>query len=216
MIGPPIAALALAVAIVLTVGTTATAAPSPKEQLRDAAKGTWSGPFGTLEFGSDDTVAFSVIDCGYTPLQPGFVQTYTDCAPDVLTGTLRVRRDGYGIEATDGALSRFAAYVADDGLHLGYGVVARLSSKREGTAELGPNERLRIRDGTCRYSSTFSDPIEARCRFVKRDDRTILLYTGPDPFAGGTVGTAALVYLPGQRLLVSTDLVDRIYARADA
>lgn len=211
-----IAAVLLALSAVLTSGATVTAAPSPKEQLRDAASGIWAGPFGTLEFGSDDTATFSVIDCGYTPLEPGFVQTYTDCAPDVLTGTLRVRRDGYEIDAAEGGFSRFAAYVADDGLHLGYGVVARLSSQREGTVELGPNERLRIRDGRCRYSSTFSDPIEARCRFVKRDDRTILLYTGPDPFAGGTVGTAALVYLPGRRLVVSADLVERIYARAEA
>ena len=123
---------------------------------------------------------------------------------------------GYEIEAPDGGFYNFAAYAADDGLHLGYGVVARLSSKREGTVELGPNERLKILDGTCRYSSTFSDPVEARCRFVKRDGRTVLLYTGPDQFAAGAVGTAALVYLPEQRLLVSPDLVERIYTRAAA
>lgn len=211
-----IAAVMLAVATVFTTGATATAVPSPKEQLRDAAKGTWTGLFGTLEFGSDAAATFSVIDCGYTPLTPGFVQTYTDCAPDVVTGTLHVRRDGYEIEASDGGAYRFAAYVADDGLHLGYGVVARLSATREGSVELGPNERLRIRDGRCRYSSTFSDPIEARCRFAKRDSRTVLLYTGPDPFSGGTVGTAALVYLSEPRLVVSPDLVDRIYARVAA
>jgi hypothetical protein len=206
----------LALAAVLVIGNVARAAPSPKQQLRDAATGTWSGASGTLEFREGRTLSFTGITSCYTPLDVGVVEIHQDCDPDVVEGRYTVRATGFDVAPAERPRRFLIAYVEDDVLHLAEGPAARLDRDREGTIEIGPSERLRVGDGRCRYSSTSADPIEARCRFVERGGRTILLYRGPDPFAVGTVGTNGLVYLPESRLLVAPELVERTYARAQA
>lgn len=207
--------LIAAVALVLGGGV-ASAAPSLRTQLKDAATGTWSGAFGTLEFHDDGTVTFSVRACGYTPVRPGFVKAFSDCEPDQLEGTLRVRTGGYVVVAKDGGEYNLPAYVDGDTLYLAPGGVAtRLSRSRQGVVHLGGSELLEIGDGLCTYSAVFQkQPIVRKCKFVKRAGRTVLLYTAPDPFSGGKIGRNGLVYLSDQRLLVSPELVERPYTRA--
>ena len=194
----------------------ATAAPiSPRDELREAAIGRWSGEFGTLEFGTDRTATFAVKLCGYSPLRPGFVETFTDCEPEVVTGRLRVQRDGYALEQADQSADEYAAYVDGDTLYLGAGIVAPLDADRRGTVQIGPGETLRVGDGRCRYRSSFDDEVIDRpCRFERRKGRTVLIYVAPNPFDGGKVERNGLVYLPDLGLLVSPELVERPYTRS--
>ncbi len=191
-----------------------TAGATPKDDLRDAATGTWSGEFGTLEFGDDGTAALSVRECGNTPLRPGFVEVFSDCEPEEYQGRLRVRTGGYVVVADDGGEYNLGAYVDEEVLYLGPGVVAQLDRTRQGTVRLGGSERLVVGDGRCSYTSAFQEEaIERKCRFVERDERTVLIYTAPDPFEGGEITRNGLVYLPGPRLLVSPEIVERPYTR---
>ena len=115
----------------------ASADTSPRQGLRDAATGTWSGDFGTLEFAAD------------------------------------------------------------------------------GTVHLGGSEELRVGDARCTYTSVFEKkPIDKPCSFVKRSGRTVLVYEAPDLFSAGKIARNGLVYLPGLRLLVSPELVERPFTRA--
>ena len=187
---------------------------APKDDLREAASGTWVGTFGTLEFRDDGTATLTVLACGSTPLRPGFVEVFADCEPDVYEGRLRVRTGGYVVVADDGGEHRFAAYVDDGVLYLGTGVVARLDKDRQGTVRWGGSERLVVGDGECSYTSAFQEePIERKCRFVERDGRTVLIYTAPDPFEGGEITRNGLVFLPDERLLVSAEIVERPFTR---
>jgi hypothetical protein len=201
-----------AAVLVATIGS----APGPRQQLREAASGTWSGESGTLEFRDEGSLAFTGITSCYTPVTPGIVEIHQDCDPEVIEGSYDVRATGFLVTEPDGRRRLLIAYVDGDVLHLAEGPAVRLDREREGTIEIGPSERLRVGDGRCRYTSTSADPVEARCRFVERAGRTILLYRGPDPFAGGAPGTNGLVYLPESRLLVAPELVDRTYTRVAA
>jgi hypothetical protein len=201
---------------VVALVQTALADASPRQQLRDAATGTWSGDFGTLQFLPDGTATFTVKVCGFSPVRPGFVRTFTDCAPDVATGKLSVQTGGYVVKQSDGGEYNFGAYVDGSRLFLGHGIVARLDRDRRGTVHLGGSEELRVGDGRCTYTSVFvKKPIDRPCSFVTRSGRTVLLYEAPDPFKAGSgrVARAGLVYLPGPRLLVSPELVERPFTR---
>ncbi len=209
-----LAALA-AVAVVLVAGTTpaSAAGSSPRDRLRAAAHGTLAGGFGTLQFQRGGRARFAVKECGFQPVRPGFVTTFTDCSPEAAAGTVTATDHGYELRRANGSTIRFSAYV--DGLsqvHLGFGTVARLSAARTGTVNVSPSERLVITASGCRYvAAGVTHP--SACQFIPDAGRTVLTYTAPNPAAAGTTLTAGLVYLPDLRLIVSPDMVDRVYPR---
>jgi hypothetical protein len=201
-------------AILVGAGATPTTAAtsSPADALQAAAHGTVSGPFGTLAFHTDGTVTFVVLECGYLPVSPGFVHTLTDCTPDTTTGRVQVQRNGYSVTQSDGTVVHFAAYVDSAGhLHLGFGPVAQLHTDRTGTVSLAPGEQLIVGRRDCRDVQGHRSRRIA-CGFQQDGDRTVLAYPAPDLANPGKTRTAGLVYLPGLRLLVGPELVDRVYA----
>jgi len=196
--------------------TPAGAGSSPKQRLRDSASGIWVGDLGMLDFEIGESVTFTIRVCGYSPVRPGFVTVSADCEPDVVTGDLRVRAGRYVVAAADGGAYNFGAYLEGEVLHVGPGgAVAKLDADRTGTVDLGGGSSLAVGDDTCRFTSP-SEELEDDCRFVTRKGRTILEYRWPDPFRGGKVTRAGLVYLKVDRLLVSPELVEYAFTREDA
>jgi hypothetical protein len=207
------AALVLTVAAFVVAAAVPAAGSSPRDRLRRAAHGTLSGGYGTLQFHTDGTARFLVKECGYQPVRPGFVTTFTDCPPDTTTGKVTITDDGFDLRRKDGSAVRFSAYV-DTGnqLHLGFGAVGRLAADRTGTVSISPSEQLVVTGTGCRYvQAGAAQPVS--CQFVQSSDRTILLYPAANSAVQGGVQLAALVYLSGPRLLVSPDMVERIYRR---
>jgi hypothetical protein len=204
-----------AFAVVLAVGTVpaGAATPSPRDRLRAAAHGTLTGPFGTLQFHGDGSARFVVKECGYQPVRPGFVTTFTDCSPDTATGKIAVTDSGYQLRRADRSAIRFSAYVdASNQLHVGFGAVGRLATNRTGTVNVSPSEQLVVTSAGCRYVQAGAAQA-IPCQFIQDSGRTILTYSSPGVAAPGTSPLAGLVYLPPLRLLVSPDMVDRVYRR---
>jgi hypothetical protein len=205
--------ISVAVAVTLAAGITpaGAASSSPRDRLRRASHGTLTSGFGTLQFHSDGTARFVVKECGYQPLRPGFVTTFTDCPPDTTTGKLTVTDSGYQLIRKDGSGIRFGAYVdPSNRLHVGFGAVGRVAADRTGTVSISPSEQLVVTRSGCRYvqpGATQTVP----CQFTQDSGRSILTYAAPT--AGAQTGTqlTGLVYLPSLRLLVSPDMVDRVY-----
>jgi hypothetical protein len=208
------AAVTAALALVLAAGTVpaGAATTSPRDRLRAAAHGTLTSGFGTLQFRGDGTARFVVKECGYQPLRPGFVTTFTDCPADTATGKVTVTDSSYQLRRADGSAIRFSAYVdTSNQLHLGFGALGRLAANRTGTVNVAPSEQLVVANTGCRYvqvGATQAIP----CQFTQDSGRTILTYPAPVGVPG-TGQFAGLVYLPELRLLVSPDMVDRIYRR---
>lgn len=202
-------------AVVLAVGAipAGAAGTSPRDRLRAAAHGTLSGGFGTLQFQRGGRARFAVKECGFQPLRPGFVTTFTDCSPDSTAGKLTVTDAGYQLRRADGSTIRFSAYVDSAGqVHLGFGSIGRLAANRTGTVSVSPSEKLVVASGGCRYVQAGVAQLSP-CEFTQDSGRTILTYAAPNPAAPGTTQPAGLVYLPGLRLLVSPDMIDRVYPR---
>lgn len=209
------AVVTAALAVVLAAGTVpaGAATPSPRDRLRAAAHGTLTGGFGTLQFHGDGSARFVVKECGYQPLRPGFVTTFTDCSPDTATGKVTVTDSGYQLRRVDGSAIRFGAYVdTTNQLHVGFGSVGRLAADRTGTMNVSPSEQLVVASAGCRYVQAGAAQA-IPCQFIQDSGRTILAYSTPNVAAPGTSQLAGLVYLPALRLLVSPDMVDRVYRR---
>ena len=189
------------------------AASSPIDRLRAAAHGTLRGRFGTLRFGPHGAVRFVVLECGYLPTSPAFVRSFTDCSPDTITGQVAPTDTGYQVTRGDGTAAHFAAYVDAGGqLHLGFGTVGQLAADRTGTVTIAPGEQLTVGHDGC----TDVQPGQSRavpCRFVRDRGRTVLVFPVTDIAAPGGTRQAGLVYVARDRLLVSPELVDRVYAR---
>jgi hypothetical protein len=211
---PRVLAAAATLAVTLTAGALpagATAA-SPRDRLRAAAHGTLASGFGTLQFRSGGNARFAVKECGFQPIRPGFVTTFTDCPPDTATGTVTVTDNGYQLRRSDGSVIRFTAYVdSSRQLHLGFGSIGRLAANRTGTVNVSPSEQLVVGAAGCRYVQAGAAQA-IPCQFIQDSGRTILTYPAPAG-APGTGQLAGLVYLPDLRLVVSPDMVDRIYRR---
>jgi hypothetical protein len=209
------AVITIAVATTLAAGTVpaGAATPSPRDRLRRAAHGTLTSGFGTLQFRRDGTARFVVKECGYQPVRPGFVTTFTDCPPDTAAGKITATDSGYQLRRADGSTIRFSAYVdTTNQLHVGFGSIGRLAADRTGTVNVSPSERLVVTSTGCQYvQAGAAQPIP--CQFVQDSGRTILTYSAPNAATPGTSQLAGLVYLPGVRLLVSPDMVDRVYRR---
>ena len=205
---------AAALVVVLTAGTipAGAATPSPRDRLRAAAHGTLSSGFGTLQFHRDGTARFVVKECGFQPVRPGFVTTFTDCAADTITGKVTVTDSSYQLRRPGGSTIQFSAYVdSSNQLHLGFGAVGRLAPDRTGTVNVAPSEQLVVTSTGCQYvqaAATQAIP----CQFTQDAGRTILTYPAPIGVPG-TGQLAGLVYLPDLRVLVSPDMVNRVYRR---
>ncbi len=198
---------------------------TPAALLRDAASGSWTSEFGTLEFRDDGTATFSVKQCGYRLIRPGFAESLLDCEARTVEGTLRLEPGGYSVAGADATVV-YAAYVDGRGrLHLGEtGVVARLGKGRVGRAELAPGETLVVAGRRCSYQLPANEPrgegiddvevvVTVACAFERDSGRTVLTYEVP--IAGVEAWRVdALVYLKRSRLLVSPELVDRVFVRS--
>jgi hypothetical protein len=209
------AVVTAALAVVLAVGTVpaGAATPSPRDRLRAVAHGTLTGGFGTLQFHGDGSARFVVKECGYQPVRPGFVTTFTDCSPDTATGKITVTDSGYQLRRADGSAIRFGGYVdTSNQLHVGFGSVGRLAADRTSTVNVSPSEQLVVASTGCRYVQAGAAQA-IPCQFIQDSGRTILAYSTPNVAAPGTSQLAGLVYLPALRLLVSPDMVDRVYRR---
>ncbi|HSO96636.1 MAG TPA: hypothetical protein VLV81_11405 [Acidimicrobiia bacterium] len=206
------AAATLAVVLTTAPLPAGAATTSPRDRLRTAAHGTLSSGFGTLQFRSAGTARFAVKECGFQPIRPGFVTTFTDCPPDTATGSVTVTDNGYQLRRRDGSTIRFTAYVdSNRQLHLGFGAIGRLAADRTGTVNVSPSEQLVVGTTGCRYVQAGAAQT-IPCQFIQDGGRTILTYPAPAG-APGTGQLAGLVYLPDLRLVVSPDMVDRIYRR---
>lgn len=202
----------VAIAFAASMPAAGAAATSPRDRLRSAAHGTLKGGFGTLQFHTDGTARFVVKECGYSPVRPGFVATFTDCPPDTATGKVIITDGGYQLRRPDGSAIRFTAYADNNNqLHLGYGAIGQVAADRTGTINLSPSERLVVSRTGCRYVQA-GTPQVVPCQFIQDAGRTILTYPAPAGAAGASP-LAGLVYLSGPRLLVSPDMIDRIYRR---
>jgi len=207
-------AIAAATGAVLAGALPARAAPSsPIDRLRAAAHGTLHGRFGTLRFLADGTVRFVVLECGYLPKSPGFVRSLTDCSPDTITGRVEAIDTGYQVTRADGTAAHFGAYVDPGGrLHLGFGTVGQLAPDGTGTVTIAPGVQLTVqRDGCVDVEGGQAHSVP--CRFVRDRGRTVLEYSATDIAAPGGTRQAGLVVVSKYRLLVSPELVDRVYAR---
>jgi hypothetical protein len=208
-------AIAAAAAALLAAGAlpARAASSSPLDRLQTAAHGTLHGRFGTLRFQRDGTVRFVVLECGYLPTSPGFVRSFTDCSPDAISGRVEATDTGYQVTRADGTAAHFAAYVDPGGqLHLGFGTVGQLAPDRTGTVGIGPGEQLTVgRTGCVDVQGGRSRPVP--CRFVRDRGRTALVFPVADVAAAGGTRQAGLVLVPSYRLLVSPELVDRVYSR---
>jgi hypothetical protein len=189
---------------------------SQHDALREAATGTWTGEFGTLEFRTDGTATFTIHNCGITPTKPGFGTVTAGCDPTVYSGTLSVDAHAYGITETDGGTVHINAYVDGDGaLHVGMGAVGAVGADRTGTVELWLHDTLKIGKGTCTWAPFASGKkLTAKCAYRTGGGRTVLVFTAPDEFHPKRTELRGLVLEPDVNLLVDPSLVPVVYTRA--
>ncbi|HEX7522179.1 MAG TPA: hypothetical protein VF441_09025 [Acidimicrobiia bacterium] len=221
VIGMPLVAFA-AVAMLLgacgggsgSKGTNGTTAARQKQLLRDAAHGTWTGPFGTLEFKTDGTATFTLKECnddGETP-DPALVDT--NCAPKTYTGPVSVDDQQYMISAPGGGYDEFDAWVGRDGkLHVGRGTVAFLGPNRAGTAALQFG-KFKIDGSQCdQLGDQVARPVV--CHFAQKGGQVVFTYTAIFSLdeTGKTTSTGELVYLADDGLLVLPQLVSYTFTK---
>lgn len=216
-----------------TQTATTVAAGSQHDALTAAAHGSYTGRYGTLRFRDDGTATFDILNCGFTDRGPGRVKIDTSCRGDGPSGfehaTGPVTVGDHSYEVRDPSRTNvfgdaipaaaFDAYVDDGGmLHVFYGDVGYLGSTRRGTVHYpASNIDLEVGKGSCMDRDTLhGTTVTARCKFVQRDGRTLLLYRGKDPFPPGKVTTLGLVYLPKTGLLVQAPLVHYVFKKTSA
>ncbi|HEV2309194.1 MAG TPA: hypothetical protein VGU73_01620 [Acidimicrobiia bacterium] len=208
--------LAFGAAAVLTAATVpaGAAAATPLGALQAAAHGTWRGRFGTLQFRRDGTARFSIRECGFLPLTPGYVHVLTDCAPDTATGRVAVVPTGYQLTEADGHVASLTGYVDPGGaLHLGYAAVGQLAPDRTGVIAYAPGIQLGVSPTGCVYAAQGAPPANIPCSFTRLGRRTVLEFPVPDAAVPGGTRVTGLVYIARSRLLVGPELVDQVYTR---
>jgi len=200
-------------------------APAPKGSQRAAlvaaAHGVYRSDLGTLEFRSDGTASFSIVNCGFETRGLAQVKLVTDCAQTSntrisLDGKLTVKDHGYGIQVdATGTTQILDAYIGDTGdLHVGLGDVGYLGRTRRGTVKLPlHDDELTVGNGTCSVRDPFHrQPVVGPCRFLTRDGRQVLRYRGRDPFDSRKTTALGLVYLPKTGLVVAAELEASTFA----
>ena len=187
---------------------------TPLTALQAAAHGTWHGRFGTLQFHRDGTARFSIRECGFLPLTPGYVHVLTDCAPDTATGRVVAVPTGYQLTEADGHVASLTGYVDPAGaLHVGYAPVGQLAPDRTGVIDYGPGIQLSVSPTGCVYAAEGAAPAKIPCSFTRLGSRSILEFPVPDAAVPGGTRVTGLVYIARSRLLVGPELVDQTYTR---
>jgi len=190
------------------------APPSPQAALQAAARGTWHSRFGTLQFHRDGTARFSIRECGYLPIAPGYVHVLTDCAADTATGRVVAVPTGYQLTEPDGHVASLTGYVDPTGsLHVGYAPVGQLTPTRTGTIDYAPGIQLVVNPTGCEYDAQGSTPVAIPCSFTRAGSRTILEFPVPDAAVPGGTMVTGLVFIAPSRLLVGAELADQGYRR---
>jgi len=188
--------------------------PSPQAALQAAAGGTWHSRFGTLQFHRDGTARFSIRECGYLPVVPGYVHVLTDCAADTATGRVVAVPTGYQLTEPDGHVASLTGYVDPTGsLHVGYAPVGQLTPTRTGTIDYAPGIQLVVNPTGCEYDAQGSTPVAIPCSFTRAGSRTILEFPVPDAAVPGGTMVTGLVFIARSRLLVGPELADQAYTR---
>lgn len=209
----PTRAAATAAAPTSAVAPTATTASSDTPAagggqiaaLTSAAKGTWTGEYGTLTFNADGTATFSIKNCGSSEVltQGRPFGVLNDCAPDVYVGKLGVRPHEYAITDDTGAATVLQAYVdADGNLHVGSGTLDELDASGKGAINIYAAGTLIVGD-TCTYKDPSSaGSTTAKCSFSTKEGQRVLTYELPGTQPGDEPRTRELVHLPDLGLIV--------------
>lgn len=186
--------------------------------LRDAAHGTWKGPFGTLEFKSDGTATFIIKNCSFFSRtgEPQVVTRQTNCKPSTYTGQLKIDQQTYTVDLGNHG-ARFGAYVDSSGkLHVASGKVMFIGSNRSGAVVLRSGDTLTIEGNHCTLKSQYDNvaPINVVCEFVEKGGRVALIWTPKDPTRPNeTLEKEAYVYYADSGLLVAPELVPVIFTK---
>ena len=174
-------------------------------ELTAAAKGTWSGEFGTLTFNADGTAKFSLKNCGVSEVFGGGrpFGVLSDCDPTEMTGKLEVREHEYAVRDDTGAATILQAYVDGDGnLHVGSGTLDELDPSGKGAINIYARGTLIVGE-TCMYKDPSSAGTSAaNCRFSTKEGQRVLSYEIAASRAGDSPDHGELVHLPALGLIV--------------
>ena len=186
-------------------GETPSSARGQLAELTAAAKGTWSGEYGTLTFNADGTAKFSTKNCGVSEVfgngRPFGV--LNDCDPTEITGKLEVREHEYAVRDDTGAATILQAYVDTDGnLHVGSGTLDELDPSGKGAINIYARGTLIVGD-TCTYKDPSSAGTSAaKCSFSTKEEQRVLSYEIAASHAGDSPDRGELVHLPALGLIV--------------
>jgi len=174
---------------------------APTPALKDAAKGAWTGRFGTIQFNPDGTARFAIKNCGL--VQPsdqpfGAVDT---CDPEEFTGKVEVGAYSYTLRDKDGVGNVFAAYVdSAKRLHVGMGTVSTFGPGHSGVVEISFRPLNVSGDQCTRKEFGSNKETKVNCRWTKEQGKEVLEvdsdFGSPD----------RLVILPDEGLAVSPEI----------
>lgn len=187
------------------LGETPPSAHGQLAELTAAAKGTWSGEYGTLTFNTDGTAKFSIKNCGVSEVfgngRPFGV--LSNCDPTDMTGKLEVREHEYAVRDDTGAATILQAYVDGDGnLHVGSGTLDELDPSGKGAINIYARGTLIVGD-TCTYKDPSSAGTStATCSFSTKEGQRVLSWEIAPSHAGDSPDHGELVHLPDLGLIV--------------
>ncbi len=186
-------------------GETPSSARGQLAELTAAAKGTWSGEYGTLTFNADGTAKFSIKNCGVSEVFGGGrpFGVIGDCEPTEMTGKLEVHEHEYGLRDDTGAATILQAYVDGDGnLHVGSGTLDEFDPGGKGAINIYARGTLIVGD-TCTYKDPSSAGTNAaKCSFSTKEGQRVLSWEIASSRAGGSPDRGELVHLPALGLIV--------------
>jgi hypothetical protein len=192
----------------------AQATAADQKALEDAMHGSWSGPWGRLEFGADGAAVFETRShCASEPERPWLAKPGS-CKPLREEGKVELSPYEIGVTKDGGNTSLYGAYVDSAGrLHVGTSMadVGKLDAQRQGKAQVTMFRTLHVQGDRCRLEDSMKNTNEpVGCAFVKEDGVDLLRI---DAAIGDDESPNWLVYLPDQGLLVSPELYVTAYGR---
>ncbi len=176
-------------------------AGTPTQALKDAATGTWTGKFGTLEFRPDGSASFSIRNCGTSSPSTKPFGVIDDCRPDDYSGKVEVAFNQYILRGPGGAGDVFEAYLDKAGkLHTGIGTVSAFGPGQKGNVKLFGSGTLVVDGERCTLQPLSGKATATACSWKKQEGRDLLEYT--DSFGN----LELLVILQDEGLAVSPDI----------
>ncbi|MDX9722056.1 MAG: hypothetical protein RBU37_15020 [Myxococcota bacterium] len=191
--------------------------PAPANPLEAAAKGEYSGPYGSVSFREDGSVLFAYKNCMYESTELGFAKMSPDsgCTEESYEGSLELNPGQIGIRQADASSYLFGAYLDEESkLHMGIGEVFDIGQKKQGALTISPLRTLHLEEKGCRLEDAMKDGemTEVPCAFVERNGRTVFEFEREDFFDKSKMVKDAYVFLPKLGLLVSPNLVELAFA----